>query len=88
LGFKFRRQRSIGRAVTDFTCESAKVVVELDGGQHEAETDAPRTARLSEAGYLVIRFWNNDVLQNLDGVLEAIAQTLGLGTDADGPPLP
>ena len=75
---KFVRQLPIGPYVTDFACRSAKLVVELDGGQHasRAEQDAQRSHLIEAHGYTVIRFWNNDVLGNTDGVLEAISQEL------------
>jgi very-short-patch-repair endonuclease len=76
--FKFRRQFPIVPYIADFCCEEAKLIIELDGGQH-AETvpdDAKRTAFFERRGYKVVRFWNNDVLTNIDGVLEVIAQTL------------
>src|ERR1041385_868165 len=74
-GLKFRRQMPIDRYVVDFCCESARVIVEIDGGQHATRSaeDAARAAALEAQGYLVLRFWNNEVLQNLDGVLEVIA---------------
>jgi len=75
-GAKFVRQFPIGPHVADFACRSAKLVVELDGGQHSAEVDALRTASIETHGYRVIRFWNNDVLANTEGVLEAIRQEL------------
>ena len=71
-GFKFRRQATVGYAVVDFLCAEKRLVVELDGGQHTPEVDARRTAKLEALGYRVIRFWNNDVLGNLDGVLQTI----------------
>jgi very-short-patch-repair endonuclease len=76
-GFKFRRQFPIDRYIVDFVCADARVVVELDGGQHAiSPTDAERTRVLEAFGYLVLRFWNNEVLENLDGVLETILATL------------
>ena len=68
----------VDRYVVDFCCEAAKLIVELDGGQHaeRSEQDAGRTAALEAQGYLVLRFWNNDVLRNLDGVVESIVETL------------
>jgi very-short-patch-repair endonuclease len=71
-GWKFRRQ------APDFICADANVIVELDGGQHSMQTrkDAERTAVLESMGYLVLRFWNNDVLANTVGVLETILHTL------------
>jgi adenine-specific DNA-methyltransferase len=71
-GFRFRRQATIGSYVVDFLCAEAKLVVELDGGQHELEKDAPRTAFIEAAGYRVIRFWNIDVNESFEGVLEMI----------------
>ena len=80
-GYKFRFQHQIGRHVADFACEEARLVVELDGGQHaESATDAARTAALEVAGYCVLRFWNHDVLANTDGVLEEIALRLRLAS--------
>jgi BirA family biotin operon repressor/biotin-[acetyl-CoA-carboxylase] ligase len=78
LGAKFVNQFPIGDAVADFACRSAKLVVELDGGQHAiaAEADAERTRTIELHGYRVIRFWNNDVMSNVGGVLEVIAQHL------------
>jgi len=76
-GHKFVRQQPVGRFIADFACREADLIVELDGGQHaECERDAVRTAALAEHGYSVIRFWNDDVLTNLDGVLETIADHL------------
>ena len=71
-GFKFRRQASVGNYVVDFLCAEKRLIIEVDGGQHTPEVDAARTARLEASGYRVIRFWNNDVLGNLDGVLQTI----------------
>ena len=73
LGLKFRRQHPIGHYIVDFTCPDARLVVELDGGQHaDSGSDERRTAFLEAAGYLVLRFWNNDVLTQTDAVLAAI----------------
>jgi very-short-patch-repair endonuclease len=78
LGRKFRRQHPIGPYVADFVCIEARLAVELDGGQHDrrAEETSVRTAFLEGRGFRVLRFWNNDVLANLDGVLERIACAL------------
>ena len=75
---KFRRQHPIGSYIVDFVCISAKLVVEVDGGQHatQAKADGARTAYLNEKGFEVIRFWNNEVFENLEGVLETILQRL------------
>jgi very-short-patch-repair endonuclease len=71
-GFKFRRQHPIPPYIADFYCEAAKLVVELDGSQHTQANDAARTRFLESAGLVVLRFWDNDVLLNTDGVLDAI----------------
>jgi very-short-patch-repair endonuclease len=71
-GFKFKRQWSIGPYVVDFCCIEKRLVLEIDGGQHSPEKDARRTAELHAMGYRVVRFWNNDVLGNLDGVLTSL----------------
>ncbi len=78
LGAKFVRQFPIGPHVADFACRSAHLVIELDGGQHNDDVDAPRTAAIEAHGYRVIRFWNNEVFENLEGVLTAIAVELEL----------
>ena len=76
----FRRQATIGPYFADFACHEARLVIEVDGGQHNeaahAAADAARTAYLETNGYRVLRFWNNDVLENVDGVLETIDQAL------------
>ena len=73
-GFKFSRQIPVGPFICDFMCRERKLIVELDGGQHaESNCDAARTAFLESQGYRVVRFWNNDVLGNMDGVLQTIA---------------
>jgi very-short-patch-repair endonuclease len=75
-GSKFRRQVPLGPFIADFVCFERKLIVEVDGGQHAdgtpARRDAARTAWLEAQGYRVVRFWNNDVLSNPDGVLEAL----------------
>jgi len=95
-GFKFRRQVWVGPFIADFLCKEARMIVELDGGQHAdaAAYDEARTACLQKEGYRVLRFWNNDVLTNLDGVLLVLREAL-LGTvpspshpAAPGGPLP
>lgn len=81
-GASFRRQAVMGRYVVDFVCHDARLVIELDGGQHatasRVHVDKRRTAWLESRGYKMLRFWNNDVLGNLNGVLELIALELGL----------
>jgi very-short-patch-repair endonuclease len=82
--WKFRRQHPVGRRVVDFACPQRKLAIELDGGQHgeSIAADAQRAAELTSRGYRVIRFWNGDVIENLEGVLETIATAL------DTPPHP
>ncbi|MBE5317393.1 MAG: endonuclease domain-containing protein [Xanthomonadales bacterium] len=75
-GYRFRRQHLDPPYVLDFYCRAAKLVVELDGGQHTEEADAARTRALEARGLRVIRFWNNDVLSNTETVLEAILSAL------------
>jgi very-short-patch-repair endonuclease len=78
LGSHFRRQVSIGPFVVDFASRKAKIVIELDGGQHDwqQERDATRSRHIEAAGYRVLRFWNNEVFENLDGVLSEIQSVL------------
>ena len=76
-GAKFTRQFPIGDFIADFACRSLRLAIELDGGQHsESPTDVNRTRIIEAHGYRVIRFWNNEVLGNLDGVLTAIAEEI------------
>ena len=77
-GHRFRRQHPIGKYIADFACIERKVVVELDGGQHQDHVayDERRTAFLQENGWRVLRFWNNDALNNLEGILFTIAENL------------
>jgi very-short-patch-repair endonuclease len=76
-GFKFVRQEPIGRYICDFVCRETKLVIEVDGGQHaESARDKVRDEFLAEQGYRVLRFWNNDVLSNMDGVLLTIQSEL------------
>jgi len=74
----FRRQVQIGRYIGDFVCHSARLVIEVDGGQHATRTEADmeRTKVLEGTGYRVLRFWNNDMLTNIDGVLEEIQRAI------------
>ena len=83
-GAKFRRQHPIGRFIADFCCLGHGLVVELDGGQHamQAEADRRRSAFLRRRGFRVLRFWDNQVLEDIDAVLERIVEALR------DPPLP
>ena len=71
-GFKFRFQHSVWPSVADFACLEAMLIVEIDGGQHGSPADAKRTAVLEAKGYKVLRFWNSDITQNMQGVLETV----------------
>jgi very-short-patch-repair endonuclease len=76
-GSHFCRQATIGPYFADFACHRSRLVIEIDGGQHNEAIriarDARRTADLESRGYRVLRFWNNDVLGNVEGVMETIA---------------
>src|SRR2546429_5169351 len=69
-GLKFRRQAPINQHIVDFCCAEARLIIEIDGGQHAIRTaeDLNRTKILEAMGYLVVRFWNRDVIQNIEGV--------------------
>ena len=77
-GVKFTRQFVIGSHVADFAARDLHLAIELDGGQHDIEADAPRTRLIEAHGYRILRFRNNDVLANTEGVLEAIRQEIAL----------
>jgi very-short-patch-repair endonuclease len=77
-GAYFRKQCPIGPYIADFACLDAKLIIELDGSQHaDSASDASRDAWLTRHGYRTLRFWNNDVLQNMEGVIIAITAALG-----------
>ena len=78
MGFRFRRQAPIGKYIVDFVCFEKRLVIELDGGQHAAnqEYDHSRSEWLRSQGFKVIRFWNNDVMNNVEGIKEVIARNL------------
>ena len=78
LGYKFKRQVPIGAYIVDFACLEKRLLIELDGSQHfDNETyDMERTSWLNAHGFKVLRFWNNDVLQQTTSVMEVIIQAL------------
>ena len=84
-GFKFRRQEQIGRFIVDFVCYQKSLIIEADGSQHavEVEKDNERTLWLNAQGFHVLRFWNNEILTNINGVLAVIQDYLD-----KHPPLP
>ena len=76
-GHKFVRQEPIGPYICDLVCRESRLIVEADGGQHaDSPADTARDHSLTAHGYRVLRFWNNDILENIDGVLETIAAAL------------
>jgi very-short-patch-repair endonuclease len=75
-GYKFKTQHTIGPYVADFVCLERKLIVEVDGSQHNEEVDRARTAFLKRRGFRVVRYWNNDVLRNTDGVLVSLLEML------------
>ena len=84
----FRRQVQIGPYIADFACHQFKLVIEIDGGQHGSQTekDDARTVRLESEGYRVLRFWNNDVLSNIEGVLTEIHNAIATTPTPDPSP--
>lgn len=78
LGVAFRRQHAIGKYIPDFCSPKAKLIIELDGSQHleQEEYDEERTKYLESLGYKVIRFWNNDVMNDIEGVIIAIVHAM------------
>jgi len=79
-GYKFKRQVLIGNYIVDFLCPDKSLIVEIDGGQHnedsELQNDIKRTDYLNKQGYTVIRFWNNDIWDNIDGVCARLKEEL------------
>jgi very-short-patch-repair endonuclease len=80
MGLKFRRQQCIGNYIIDFACMDKNLLLEIDGGQHntneKTESDLERTSWLEGKSYQVLRFWNSDIMENLDGVVEVILNSL------------
>ena len=76
-GFKLRRQQPIDNYIVDFVCFEKRIVIEVDGGQHaiQSEYDIARDTYLRKQGFQVLRFWNNEVMKNINGVLEVIRES-------------
>jgi very-short-patch-repair endonuclease len=88
-GFKFVRQEPIGPYIVDFICREKRLVIEVDGGQHaESSGDAVRDRWLEEHRYRVLRFWNNEVLENIEGVWDTIFAAASAATPPHPDPLP
>jgi len=85
---KFRRQATLGPYIVDFLCIEAALVVEADGGQHAPDRDHDRIAWLESRGLRVARFWNNDILENIEGVLQSILILLEERKEPSPNPLP
>ena len=77
-GAKFGRQHPIGPYIADFCCVEQALIIELDGGHHadQSSADQQRTKSMTDLGYRVLRFWNNEVLSNIEGVLERISEAI------------
>ncbi len=86
-GVKFKRQVPMGAYIVDFVAKDLKLIVEIDGGQHNDQVDYERTAWLENQGFKVLRYWNNEVLTNIEGVLESIRMSLE-PTQTPSPPAP
>ena len=88
-GFKFRRQAPVEDYIADFACLEKKLIIEVDGGQHaESEKDIKRDRWFKENGFKVLRFWNNEVLDNTEGVLEVIRGEMLSSASNPPPPYP
>ena len=79
-GYKFRRQQPLGPYIADFACLEKRLIVEVDGGQHseQAAYDARRSRWLEAQGFCVLRFWDHEVLRDIDAVKQVIGQAVGL----------
>lgn len=90
MGLKFKRQKPLGSYIVDFVCMELRLIIELDGGQHatQAEYDRCRDRWLMGQGFTVLRFWNNEVLQQTDAVLERIRMWVEQERPSPPAPLP
>jgi very-short-patch-repair endonuclease len=87
LGVQVTRQYPIGNAIVDFACRQLRLAIELDGGQHaDNPADEERTRIIDAYGYRVIRFWNIDVLQNTDGVIQRLIEEIAIARNESPPP--
>jgi very-short-patch-repair endonuclease len=83
FGLKFKRQVPMSHYIVDFVCFEKNIIIEIDGGQHSEQEvyDACRTQYLESKGFKVLRFWNNEMLGNVNGVLEVVMRELGVGQE-------
>ncbi len=90
VGLKFKRQEPMGRYIVDFVCHESKLIIELDGGQHADQVlaDTLRTRFLESRGYHVLRFWNDEVLKNMEVVLEVVLSQASLRRQHSPSPQP
>ena len=81
-GYEIRRQSPIGKYIVDLVCREKKIIIEIDGGQHNTPdnilADEQRTKYLEAKGYKVIRFWNNEIIKNIDGVYQKLKNEFGI----------
>jgi primosomal protein N' (replication factor Y) len=85
-GWRFRRQHPIAPYIADFACIAARLIVEADGDQHvDSRHDTARDRRLKADGWRVLRFWNSQILENMEGVIRMIAEELGPHPDRHDP---
>ena len=92
FNYRFRRQFPIGSYIVDFICREKKIIIEIDGGQHNEqiniEYDNKRTKYLKSEGYNVIRFWNNEIDNNIEGVYERLKHVFGIDNITPSQPSP
>ncbi len=88
-GFRFRRQFQIGPFIADFACPELRLIVEVDGGQHaDSAADAMRDTWLESEGWEIVRFWNNEVLENLEGIYARLVNVISLRSQRLSRPTP
>ena len=89
FGYRFRRQFPLGQYIVDFICREKKIIIEIDGGQHNEikniQYDKNRTEYLISEGYKVLRFWNNDIDKNIGGVYEKLKESFEIGENITPP---
>lgn len=89
MGLAFRRQMPIAGFIVDFACPAKSLIVEVDGSQHgDSPRDAARDAKLTALGWTILRFWNDDVLRDIDGVCQHIVTSVGLTEPTSPMPTP